>query len=359
MGSRASVSEEFKRRQFIRFPFTAIDTGAFATISPIAFRVLILLWRYVWRSYDKGHPHVRRLAQWGWCVAFITQSKIARLVGVQRQRVNVVIGELVSLGWVYVLPTGHHRPNVYVLGADERTFFEEWLAEVDRRQERACARLGGTAEEEAEQRDAILAKFIRRTERAIELAVVWSGPVVSRKEDPKTSSTPDTRIEKTKKRERSSEEERNATRTLSFSPELASIYEDRSQIARPRPLDREEALRRYVRASREREGAWDVAALAGFLICTWERTEGSKWNLGPVKFRRVMSAIADARRSIGNRGLVQAIPAAVKQRAKNPASLLTEETFLLPFDVTGRLRKRRRDRRKRRKDLPAKKFFGR
>jgi hypothetical protein len=379
-GAEMTAEKAFEReRQFIRLPFSTVDSGALAAVSPAALQVLLVLWRHVWRSHEKGHPHVRLLFQWGWTITFITQRKIGRLVGVQRQRVNVLIRQLVHLGWIFILPVGHRRPNIYVLGEEEALFFEEWLAEVRRRQQEAADNAERTPEQRAKIRQKILARFTGETEATIKnlLAVSLKRPFMSQKgdtltssmSDTKTSSVADTRIEKhsqlakrTTKREGSPEEVVvNAARTTFpslFSPRLASLYADRALIERPRPLDREEAIRRYKLSSpqfqsRKEVGGVTIGALIGFLILKKERKTETRWKLGPVKFERIKSTIVDARRAIGNRGLVSAIEEAVKRKPEAPQLLLADEAFLLKFDVTERLRNRRRIEHAARRRVPA------
>ena len=106
-------------RQFFRQTFDVFDLGVQAVLGPRLLATYDVLRRYIWRDKRSGDRMAVRLFMEGVLVAPVKQRRIAALVGVSRQTINVHIAKLESMGWIRVLENELGGPRLYVLGSHD------------------------------------------------------------------------------------------------------------------------------------------------------------------------------------------------------------------------------------------------
>jgi biotin operon repressor len=102
------------KQQFARVPYLLIDSGLIGIVGARCFVVYVTLIRFAWRG-THDDARITKHQKNGELVAWVSQSKLAELLGVARQTVNKDIAVLAAYRLVKVIRLAHNG-RAYTIG---------------------------------------------------------------------------------------------------------------------------------------------------------------------------------------------------------------------------------------------------
>lgn len=102
------------RQQFARVPYLLIDSGLIGLVGARRFAVYVTLIRFAWRG-THDDARISKHQKDGALVAWVSQTKIAELLGVARQTVNKDVAALLALRLIKEIRLAQNG-RAYVIG---------------------------------------------------------------------------------------------------------------------------------------------------------------------------------------------------------------------------------------------------
>jgi len=120
---------------FVKVPLSMFRAGLFGAFERDIISIYLTLKSFVHRGNDhsQGSVTARRLNRDGFVISEISQSKLASLLGMRRQTINIYLKRLNELGWIRYDVLGYNKICTYVLGnwkTIDGNRVEEYLADI-------------------------------------------------------------------------------------------------------------------------------------------------------------------------------------------------------------------------------------